>query len=224
MKLRKISRENDIIINGSIISEVDTTNFLGFIIDSQLTWKAHIDNISTKIAKNIGIITKARRIFDKDTLLTLYYSFIFPYLNYCIQLWGSTYQSYLRKLEIVQKRVVRIVAGVNRREHTRPLFTDLCILTIDELFVYNVGLLMYKYHHGWLPSVLDMFKRNSDIHSHRTRQANLLQIPTFSTELGKISFKYQAVKIWNDLYRFLKVDIKIGTFKIYLKTYLIKNK
>ena len=55
-----------------------------------------------------------------------------------------------------------------------------------------------------------------------TRQANYLHIPKVSTELGKRSFKYQAVNIWNDIYKFLKVDIKIGTFKKHLKSYLIK--
>ena len=171
---KKISREKDIIINGSVISEVASTKFLGVIIDSHLTWKPHIDYVSKKIAKNIGIIIKARKIFDKDTLLTLYYSFIFPYFNYCIHLWGSTFQSYLRKLELLHKRVIRIIAGVNRREHSRPLFNDLRILTLNDLYAYNIGLLMYKYHHGWLPTVLDLFIKNRDVHNYTTRQANHL--------------------------------------------------
>ena len=81
---KKVTREKNIIVNGCKISEVTSTKFLGVMIDSNLTWKPHIDYISKKIAKNVGIIIKARKIFDKDTLLTLYYSFIFPYLNYCI--------------------------------------------------------------------------------------------------------------------------------------------
>ena len=196
---------------------------MGVIIDSHLTWKLHIDHISSKIAKNIGIIIKARRIFDKETLHTLYHSFIFPYLNYCIHLWGSTYHSYISKLEVLQKRIIRIIAGVNRREHTKPLFNDLRILTVNDLFEYNIGLFMYKHHHGWLPNVLNVFRKNSDIHDHDTRQANNLEIPKFDTGIGQRSFKYQAVKIWNNILKFLIVDIKIGTFKKYLKTYLIKQ-
>ena len=176
-----------------------------------------------KSCKNICIIIKARSIFDKDTLLTLYYSFIFPYVNYCIHLWGSTYQTYLKKLDVLHKKIIRIIAGVNRREHTKPLFNDLRVLTINDLFAYNIGLFMYKHHHGWLPSVLNTFRKNSDIHDHNTRQAGYLEIPKFSSDLGKMSFKYQAVKIWNDIHKFLKVDIKIGTFKKHLKTYLIKR-
>ena len=82
---------------------------------------------------------------------------------------------------------------------------------------------MYKYHHGWLPSVLNLFRRNSDVHTYSTRQANYLHVPKVSSELGKMSFKYQAVKIWNNIHKFLKVDIKIGTFKKHLKSYLIKQ-
>ena len=223
LRAKKISRQNNIVINGCTISEVESKKFLCAIIDSHLTWKLHIDHISSKVAKNIGIIIKARRIFDKDTLHTLYHSFIFPYFNYCIHLWGSTYHSYISKLEVLQKRVIRIIAGVNRREHTKPLFSDLKILTINNLFSYCVGLFMYKHHHGQLPEVLNIFTKNSEVHGYDTRQADHLQIPYFSSGIGKMSFKFQAVKIWNKILTFLKVKIKIGTFKKRLKTFLIKN-
>ena len=231
-KSRKISKENDIIINGCRISEVDSTKFLGVFIDSNLTWQPHIDYISTKISKNIGIITKARRLFDNETLLTLYYSFIFPYLNYCIHLWGSTFQAYLSKLEILQKKIVRIVAGAKKRiikdnikipANTAPLFVNLKILTLKNLYEYNIAFLMYKYHHGWLPCVLNIFKRNNEKYGYCTRHAEYLEVPSYSTELGVRSFKFQAVRIWNNVYKFLKVDIKIGTFKKHLKMFLIKK-
>ena len=196
---------------------------MGVIIDSHLTWKLHIDHISSKIAKNIGIIIKARRIFDKETLHTLYHSFIFPYLNYCIHLWGSTYHSYISKLEVLQKRIIRIIAGVNRREHTKPLFSDLRIITVNNLYSYCVGLFMYKYYHDQLPEVLNIFTKNSEIHGYDTRQADHLQIPYFSSGIGNMSFKFQAVRIWNKILTFLKVKIKIGTFKKHLKTFLLKN-
>ena len=54
-KSRKISKENDIIINGCRISEVDSTKFLGVFIDSNLTWQPHIDYISTKYLKILAL-------------------------------------------------------------------------------------------------------------------------------------------------------------------------
>ena len=80
---------------------------------------------------------------------------------------------------------------------------------------------MYKHHHKRLPSVLDKFAKNCDIHDHDTRQSKHLHIPDFSTDRGEMSFKTQAVMIWNKIIKFLKVDIKIGTFKKHLKALII---
>ena len=188
-----------------------------------MTWKQHIDYTCSKVAKNIGIITKARRTFDKETLLSLYYSFIYPYLSYCIHLWGSAYQSYLKKLEILQKLVIRIIAGVNRREHTAPLFSNFGVLTLENVFSYNIGLLMYKYHHGWLSNVMNLFEKTKDIHDHDTRQIILLRIPKFDTDIGEMSFKNQAAHIWNKILTSLNVNSKIGAFKTHLKSFIIET-
>ena len=82
---------------------------------------------------------------------------------------------------------------------------------------------MFKYHHKRLPSVLDKFVKNCDIHDHDTRQSKHLHIPDFSTDPGEMSFKTQAVMIWNKILKSLKVDIKIGTFKKHLKAFVISK-
>ena len=53
------------------IDETDHTKFLGVVIDNKLTWKNHISYITGKIAKGIGVITNARKLLDKNTLITL---------------------------------------------------------------------------------------------------------------------------------------------------------
>ena len=128
---------------------------------------------------------------------------------------------------------MRIIAGAKKRiikdyikipAITAPLFINLEILNLKNLYEYNIGLLMYKYYHGWLPNVMNIFRKNKDKYKYCTRQAECLEVPSFTTELGIRSFKFQAVKIWNTVHKFLKVDIKIGTFKNYLKNFLIKQK
>ena len=100
---------------------------------------------------------KLRRLLDTDTMVTMNYSFIYPYLNYCIHVWGSTYKTYLNKVLLLQKRVVRIISGAQRQAHTKPIFTSLGILDIDKLYEYNLGLMMYKFHHHQLPSIFSIF-------------------------------------------------------------------
>ena len=220
-KRRMIYESCNITINGCKIDEVKYTKFLGVMIDSELSWKNHIDYISSKISKNIGLLSKARSMFSTETLTSLYYSFVYPYITYCIHVWGSTFQTHLNKMVVLQKRIIRIIAGVNRRTSSKPIFDSLGILPIQKVFEYNISLFMYKFHHGQLPSIFDIFARNSDVHYHYTRQNELLHLPMPRKEYVKRSFRYQAVLIWNVVYAHVNVNIKIGTFKKHLKRYLV---
>ena len=122
---------------------------------------------------------------------------------------------------LLQNRIIRIIAGVNRRTDTTPYYNTFGILPIEKIYSYNVGLFMYKHHHGGLSQIFDIFQRNSEIRYHNTRQFQLLYQPKPRTEREKRSFRYQAVQLWNRVYDHLDVYIKIGTFKKNLKHYLL---
>ena len=99
-------------INKVPIQQVDNTTFLGVIIEADLNWSNHISYINSKIAKVIGIICRARRFFSKSALINLYYAFIFPYLIYCVEVWGnalSTHTQPLIKLQIKLSGLWRIL-------------------------------------------------------------------------------------------------------------------
>ena len=90
-------------LEDKLINRVSETKFLGVIIDDKLNWKAHISYISGKICRAIGVIIKARNL-GKEALLSLYYTLIFPYLTYCNQVWGLTFEYNLNALSKLQKR------------------------------------------------------------------------------------------------------------------------
>ena len=77
-----------ICINEQRIEQVKETVFLGVVLDEHLSWKPHISQVARKISKSIG----------KPCLKTPYYCLVYPYLRYCIIVWGSTYKTNLRRL------------------------------------------------------------------------------------------------------------------------------
>ena len=115
-------------IDGEPIQAVGKTTFLGVIIDKNLTWKDHILCVSGKIARGLGMIIKARKYLNKAALMSLYYSFIYPYLTYCNQIWGTAYPTHQTKLIVIQ--AVRIIAGAKYRAPTDALFSDFGILNL----------------------------------------------------------------------------------------------
>ena len=126
-------------IDGEIINETSKTKFLGVIIDNKLSWKDHILYISGKLARGTGVILKARKYLMKETLISLYYSFVYPYLIYCNHVWGLACKTYMNTLFLLQKRIIRIIAGVNRRSHTDPIFKGLKLLKCNDISSYLIG-------------------------------------------------------------------------------------
>ena len=88
-------------IDNNVIERVKETVFLGVILDEYLSWKPHILSVSRKISKSIGIIYKSSFCLPKTSLRSLYYSLVYPYLTYCVSVWGSTYQSNLNRIIIL---------------------------------------------------------------------------------------------------------------------------
>ena len=68
----------------------DYIKYLGIYIDKHLTWDYQIKYVNSKLAKNIGFINKLRYYVDLKTLKQLYYSLIYPYINYGLMSWGNT--------------------------------------------------------------------------------------------------------------------------------------
>ena len=129
-----------VVIDNHPIKEVCHIKFLDVIIDNILKWKYHIDYISKKIAKGIGVIIKARKVFDKTTLLSIYNALILPYIGYCIHIWGNAYQTHLPKLHVLQNKIVRIIAGEPRRTSSDHLYCEINILKLKKLYLYAAGL------------------------------------------------------------------------------------
>ena len=70
-----------------------------------------------KIAKNIGLLYKAKHYIDKHSLLSLYHSYIHSYINYGNIAWGSTTRTNLKKIYSQQKHAIRTGYSKDRLSH-----------------------------------------------------------------------------------------------------------
>ena len=215
---------NDILIDGTKIAMVHSVKFLGVIIDSRLTWSDHITYIKSKMSKSIGLLCKARKKLGKETLLTLYHSFISPYLLYGIEIWGNTHDKYLNSLYRLQKKSLRIIKGVSYKESSSPIFKEFNILKISQLYNVNIALFMYKFCKGKLPNVFaDMYKFNAETHNYRLREPFKLKPPLCRLEICKKQVRSTGVKIWNHITRIIETNCSLHTFCKLIKLYFLNN-
>ena len=75
---------------------------------------------------------KARPCLTRKCLLYLYFSFAYPYLIYCVELWGHAGDRLLHPLFLVQKKIVRIItfsAFLAHNDETALIFSETEIIT-----------------------------------------------------------------------------------------------
>ena len=96
-------------INKKAIKEKEFIKYLGVFIDSTLSWKHQISNISKKISRSIGIKYKLRPFLPLKIMRDVYYSLIYSHIIYAIKAWGTACKTELDKILILQKRAMRLV-------------------------------------------------------------------------------------------------------------------
>ena len=196
---KKLKHKFEIKINNICLTEADSVKYLGVLIDKNLTWKPHIAAISTKTARGSWALTRLKRYVNQKTLLTVYYSMIFPYLQYCITIWGPCSRCNLTFVVSLQKRIIRVTSGAGCRAHSKPLLLQLQVLNLEDIFFVEVA----KYMH-FLSSNLDKFSQQSlysqvsSLHDHNTRyssKSNCYIKPT-NLRIGRQTMHILGPKIW----------------------------
>jgi len=178
-------------INGNVIERVKYARFLGVYIDERLDWSEHIRQITSKVAKNVGIIQKIRHLLSTKLITTLYNSLVLPYLNYCNMIWISASRYRLCKLTVLQKRIVRLIGKTDRLEHSSPLFKQHNILKLTDIGIFQKLVFMYKFSKSFLPeNFRNYFSEISSVHSHFTRGSTGLMVPFAKTNTKNAALKY----------------------------------
>ena len=88
-----------------------------------------------------------------QNVLSLYYTLVMSNLNCGILAWGNSCKTYLNNLLKLQKRAVRHIRKTSFRHSGTPLFRDLHILNVYNMYNLELGVFMYKYSTDDLPTM-----------------------------------------------------------------------
>ena len=77
-------------INGCKLDPADNAKYLGVHIDKFVSWDFHITQLSNKLSRANGILSKLRHFTSKETLLSVYYAIFYSHMTYGCLVWSLT--------------------------------------------------------------------------------------------------------------------------------------
>ena len=193
---RLIPSTLNLIYNNTPISQVTSHRILGVIIDHNLTWADHTENISNRLSSHIYQLNTIKHFIDTGTKLIFYYAYIQPHIDYCSTLWGNCVESHLKRIFSLQKRALKAIY-LNFQPNSARLFDSSSIMPLSKRVTFNNCLFVHKILYGLAPSYLSHIvnRKTSPYVTHKL----LLDIPRPEMDLFKSSFAYSGAREWNNL-------------------------
>ena len=165
-----------------------------------MAWHEHIYHISGKISKSVNIIAKLKPYVTSQSLISIYYALVYPYLTYGCVLWGNNYEAPLSQLVRLQNKVVRIINNVPLRDHITPHYVNLGLMKLPDIVKLYTCQLFYDH-------LIDKKSLNlnlslvSEQHNYATRSASLqhLNPESFRINIRKFCPTILGCYYWNDI-------------------------
>lgn len=121
---RYIPTNNSLKINGTNICWSNEIKYLGMVLDKRLTFKNHFSYVTEKAEKIIrilyGLINRKSKLKTKIKK-TIYVTIIRPLLLYGCEVWRSVATSNIKKLQLVQNKILKLVYNKPRYYSTARL-------------------------------------------------------------------------------------------------------
>jgi hypothetical protein len=191
---------------------MNEANVLGLLIQHDLKWDAHTNNLAKKINSANFALYSIRNYLSTNALLQVYYAYIYSRISYGLIFWGVS-SSCIDKIFKLQKRSVRTIKKLLCGESCRNHFKSLDMLTVPAMFIYSCA--MYRRVRPQL------YTLNTDLHGYETRNKNKISIPVHKTTFYEKSPYYITAKIYDHLPLVLKNIKNDMFFKNLLKKILV---
>ena len=221
---KKISKTLNFRLSGQKLTPVNKIKYLGLIIDENLTFSQHLQDLSCKLSRSNGMLAKIRHFVNYETLLNIYHAIFGSHMGYGCQVWGQRNTEYIKRIMSIQNKSLKIMHFQNNRFKPSILYYLSKILTLPDLVKFKNCIFVWENLQNLSPNNFRLyFKLAYEIHNYTLRSvsSNKLAVPMKQTfQYGLYSITYQSIYFWNSLPNYLKVDkakISKGVFSNSLK-------
>ena len=149
------SSHPSVYFNNIPINLTSVHKHLGMLVDDKLSYEHHLKLVLNKIKKTIGLLRKFQQILPRQSLITIYKSFIRPHLDYGDIVYDRAFnESFHKNLQSIQYNAAIAITGAIRGTSSEKLFQELGLESLKSRRWLRKLCLFYKIFHEKSPSYL----------------------------------------------------------------------
>ena len=210
------------------IKMVETTKFLGILLDHKLTWKTHLQHVINKLKRNINMLKIGQKFLSTHSKKLIYFAQIQSHFCYGLSVWGNMIsKTEINKLQQIQNKCISLI---NSKSATHHNYKELRILRINELIKLENCKFGYKLSKQLLPPRIS-FLANHDqndqsllkTHPYQTRNKTLLNKPLAVQKAYKSCIVYKGTESLQPLKAETRSKPNLQSFARACKNYFFEN-
>jgi len=131
-------------IDESSVHASNKVKILGVIVDSSLSWDAHVTQVVQKCNGILVSLFRFRHYFSVEVRQILIQAYVFPHITYCLCVWGGTGKGQLHRIQKVLNFAARIITGTKKYDHITPALNSLGWPKIETLVARRDAVKVFK--------------------------------------------------------------------------------
>ena len=160
------------------------------------------------------MIKVAQMYMPRAVLMSMFQAFVVSYLRYGVLLWGNTFPTYIYRVRVLFNKAIRAILSVPPTTHMSPLFHKLQVLTVDDVYIFNCCIFMYKIKNCMLPTgFCNMFIKLSDMYVRTRHSKHDYYLKSVHLDVCKRFISFAGVKNWSSLSNDIKCAPSLSVFK-----------
>ena len=206
----------NLVLCDEVIGNVKSYNYLGIIIDENLTFNEHLLKIIRSVNNKLHLLSLLRKQITCVCAIAVYKTMVLPLLEYGNVFLSSCSETNIKKIQYLQNRGLRIALKRNWYAHVNRMHLDANILPVEYRIKLSIAKLMFSMKNSC------NFRDERQL-STRLHDDILFIVPFPNSERFKNSIVYKGPVIWNSLPSYLKSIENQASFNISLKSHFWNN-
>ena len=185
-------------IDNKSIDAVSHFNFLGLLIDENLSWKNHIAMVTNKLSKISGVLHRLKYIYIRNMFWWLYINHCLFHILITALFFGVIISTLFLNC---RKKLLELLQIAHYIAHSEPILKGLSLVKVQDMYELKILKFLYKLHANDFPRYFDVYRSHlNKIEIPYALRPHLLPVPLVAHVYAEASLVYKLDSMKNKIF------------------------